>query len=146
MRQKKPLESIVLKYIDFLKEVQSYAVPNTTRYKTIQERIKEASINKSVLIALRKLEIIHLIDDYTWDWFNGDPNKNLALEVLNYLLELNKKQIVTPITGLDAETKGYLKAIHDHLINATPKQNNSTEGTKTRLIIKGIKSVANITR
>jgi hypothetical protein len=138
MRQKKPLESTVLKYIDFLKEIHSYALPNTSNYKTIQQRIKDNSINKSILIALRKLEIIHLIDDYTWDWFKGDANKTLALEVLNYLLELNKKQIVTPIAGLDEDTKGYIKAIHDHLISNANKQNDSTQGFKTSMLGKAL--------
>lgn len=141
MRQKTPLESTVQKYIEFLIAVRNHALPHDCQF-TLKNLVSNYKINKTVIIALHKLDIAKLNkgSKSKWFWMKDEvqPDRQLALTVLNFLLELNKKQIVTPITGLDAETKGYLKAIHDHLINTTPKQNNLTGGLKQGLLSKAL--------
>lgn len=135
MRQKKPLEGTVLKYIDFLQEIHTYSYPEKSYY-TIHEVITKTQINKSILRALIKLDIITLVDDLTWNWLLKEPTRELALEVLNYLLEKGKKQIVTPIIGLDSETRAYVKEIRDLMISNSQNKSDASQGLKSGLLAK----------
>lgn len=135
MRQKLVSNGTLNKYIAFLILIQ-----NKGDYsQSLKELVAMKSINKSVIIALKKLKIIHWVNDLNWQWLTiREADKQLALEVLNFLLELNKKEIVTPIAGLDEDTKGYIKAIHDHLISNLQNKQSSLEGLKTGMLSKAL--------
>lgn len=138
MRVKKPLEATISKYVDFLNEVKDYSYPHKSVFVTIQFRIKNNHINKSVLPAMIKMEIIKLVNDNEWNWMAGEPDRKMALEVLNFCLELNKKQITTPISGFESEIIAYVKEIRDNLIHNTTKQTDSVHGLKSGLLSKAL--------
>lgn len=137
MRQKTANPKIVEKYIDFLEVVK---IQSNEHRITLQELVKNRNINKSVIKAFYELKIIqrHETSAYHYKWIGEEPSKLQALEVLNYCLELGKKQIVTPISGLDEDTKGYIKAIHDRLISNSQKQNTSRDPIKDGILARAL--------
>lgn len=135
MRQKIARNYIVEKYINFLQIVQQNS------NQSLKYLVQINSINKSVIIALKKLNLIYWSNDNDWHWIANEVNKQLALEVLNFLLELNKKEMLTPIMGLDEDTKGYIKAIHDHLISNSQNKQSSLDGLKTGMLSKALNQV-----
>lgn len=137
MRQKRVLSHIQEKYIAFLTMLKEKQFDG----ESLKYLVQINKINKSVIKAMRELGIIEYKNDNLYKWITDDNFNKIALELLNYLLELNKKQIVTPIAGLDAETKGYLKAIHDHLIHSATKQDNPIQGLKQPLLSKALNQV-----
>lgn len=134
MRQKRCLDSIVTKYVLFLQCLRE----NQFSGQSLKYLVQVSKINKSVIKGLISLKFIDWESDNKWGLNLIGISKTDALELLNYLLELNKKQIVTPIAGLDDETKGYIKAIHDHIVSNSQNKQGSSEGLKTPMISKAL--------
>jgi len=113
MREKTARDLVVNRYIEFLKDVQCYDVFEHTE---LSELIAKHGINKSVRRALIDLAIIDLKDNAYWNYLSFEPNKPLALSVLNYLLERSKKSRATVIAGLE-ETNAVLRSLSETVNN-----------------------------
>lgn len=96
MREKRPLRKTIEKYICFLNEVYNHSDSG----KSLSFFIEINQINKTIKRTLIDLAIIDYQKDKKWIWLQDEPNRTLALTVLNHLLERAKGQRVTPIAGL----------------------------------------------
>ena len=98
MREKRPNEHIVSKYIEFLTQV--YESGDNDKI-SLRELIHSYFMNKTIRKALIDLAIINQKDDKNWHWLSFAPDRKLALTVLNYLNERSKKQRFVPIAGME---------------------------------------------
>jgi hypothetical protein len=103
MRQKAPKESTVNKYINFLLSVHDYSIGNFENGSNLRLLAANCYINKNVAKAIVELKIVD-IDGKGWHWLSFKPDRTLALTVLDYLLVKNKKQVHTPLAGMEAFT------------------------------------------
>lgn len=104
MREKKPLEKTVEKYIEFLKMLKLYSNFDENREGaiTLKEFIAQGKINKNIYSTLLNLHIIDLERPTKWNYLSFEPDRKLALTVLDNLLVKNKKSRHTPIAGMEA--------------------------------------------
>jgi len=114
MRQKKPLEIVVSKYMLFLTDIRDYGEDFPACY--ISQLIEDYKINKSVKMAMRELAIIDYEKDNLWHWLQGDVTKELVLTVLNYINDRAKKQKVVAIAGLE-HTNAVLQKLSETVSN-----------------------------
>lgn len=99
MREKKCLESTVDKYINFLIAVKAN---ENDKYASMDYLIEQHKINKSVRKTLITLFIIDYKSNNFWHYLSFEPDRKLALTVLDHLLEKGKKSRHTPIAGMEA--------------------------------------------
>lgn len=117
-RVKKCLEPTVEKYISFLQDISDV---NAT---SLSYKIQYYKINKSVKRALIDLAIIDYENDSEWEYLSFEPDRKLALTILNYLLERSKKSRGVIIPGME-ETNAILKALSQQFSDYVGKREHS---------------------
>jgi hypothetical protein len=129
MREKKCLPKTIEKYVEFLHYIKEHSLPYKPEID-LNDIIKLFKINKTILRALKELSIIDTTDCKTWEYLSFNPDKTLALSVLNYILEIEKKQKVVLLPGF-TESVALLQKISEKM---------DTYVTQTRVFNQGAKN------
>lgn len=131
MREKKVLQKTIDKYVDFLDLVKAKAYGEYGALSNIDELIANSQINKSVTKALTDLKMVEFISKTQWTWLVGEPDKQMALKVLDYLLHIKKPTTQPPLFPEWATTQiALLKEISQSLTNLQAKENKGSKGLK----------------
>ena len=128
MRNKTALPKTVDKYINFLLAVRLNSAAIDPLH--IEEIVKLFCINKSVVKPLSKLNIINRTAKDAYTWIERYPDKQMALQLLDYVLHTKKRQepVLLPewATMLDV-----LKEIRDSLKVTQPIEITALDSVKT---------------
>lgn len=129
MREKPAKEKTIYKYIEFLKDVKCYDVFEHTE---LSELIAKHEINKSVRKALIDLSIIDYKDNAVWHYLSFEPSRQLAMTVLNFLLERAKKQRVIPIAGME-EMNATIRALSEKVTEYIQRRESGFKQPQTHV-------------
>ena len=127
MRDRKANELSVQKTIAFLKDLHDLCDFNLSQNPRELQRLHK--ISNSTFDACLKLNIVKK-DNIGWEWLKETENREMALQILNYLLEKSKKKITIPIDGLGEITTS-LKQISERLASISTQNERALNGLKS---------------
>lgn len=129
MREKPVSEVTVDKYIDFLFNVQKLS--DNAAQVTLRKLTELNNITAYAAVAIVKLGIIEKHKEKgSWTWKVGRPSKQMALQLLDFILHQRKKTIHTPIMPDWASIAKALDNVSEKLAVITVQNNNALKRLK----------------
>lgn len=126
MRQKSVTFKTVNKYINFLNAIKNHNKDHKLP-TPIEQLVADFNINKTIIKALEVLNIIKRNSKTSWEWLADEPDKKMALTILDYLLHLKKPQQPALLPEYITQITSLLKEISEKL---TPHQTIEESGEK----------------
>lgn len=132
-RERKPNESAIQNMIAFLIDLQSQSdYDYLLDHVSITFLATKHKVSQTAGSILKELGIIEVDESkHSWKWKANNPERKMALMVLDKLLQKRKPGIYTPLFPYMAKMVTLLEEISAKLNNVSPIENNAIQGFKT---------------
>lgn len=123
MRQRTVNEQAANKTLVFLKDVhvKCLAISSINFSKLYDEH----RVSKSTASCMIKLGILNSVGEGYYHWIGNEPNREMALQVLELLRRRNDKMVAVPLTGFESLVDSL--AIIAEGMKRQPKSSNETK-------------------
>lgn len=135
MRTRTANNNAVENIIAYLKQVKLFSNGNNhSHIHSLSSIARDFNVSNTTGVVLKEAKIIMSLSCYDWTWLTTEPNRELALVVMDKLLHRVKKEVVTAIPGF-SEIGCLLKEISDKITIGMSENNNRSQGLKRALNI-----------